>query len=207
MKKSLYTLAAILLIIVAVFIGQTAEANLDLFKGFPKASVEVNGEMIEDTGVPPIIIEDRVMIPINQAAELLNAYTEWDEARKVVMLKKPVVNMTVIKELNNTSIQINPTFKAGTTNNFEVATQVSRVPLTEELKTRFVVVDRENQTIYSGRTMTINTKEVDGNFIGNLSVANLTFSSKGTYTLKLQMEDLNEEGRFITIGECELYVQ
>ncbi|GAA0382555.1 stalk domain-containing protein [Bacillus horti] len=199
-KQNIVTALILSLCIVFIFSGGQANANLNQFLGFNTAKVEVNGVMLNEDEVPPIIVNNRTMIPIGQAAELLNAYTEWDNGRKLAMIKKPVVNMTIINR-NKTSLEVNPTFRAGSTHSFQVATQVAKVPISKELKTRFVVVDSSNSTIYTGNPVTIDTSQYNGSFIGNLNVANLRLGSRGEYTLKLQMEDPNDSSRYITIGE------
>lgn len=200
-KRGIGLIALILSFCFVFFLGSYAQASLDLFLGqFTKTRVEVNGVMVKEDEVPPFIVNNRTVIPLTQAAELLNAYTEWDEDRKVAMLKRPVVNMTIINR-NKNSLEVNPAFKSGGTHSFQVATQVSKVPISKELNTRFIVENSDNTVIYTGNPIAIDTSQLNGGFIGNLNVANLRLSSKGEYILKLQIEDPNDSSRYITIGE------
>lgn len=191
-----------------ILLGSHAEANRELFMGqFPKAKIEVNGNTLKDGEVPAFIVKDRTVIPLRQAIEMFDAYVEWDEGRRVVMVTKPVVNMTVINiNRNRNEIEVNPSFNTGT-HSFRVAAQVSKVPISENLKSRFIVVNSNNSTIYTGNSFTINTEQFNGGFNGNLDVANLKLNSKGEYILKLQIEDPNEKNAFVSIGAYVITVK
>lgn len=191
-----------------ILVSSNAEANRDLFMDqFPKAKIEVNGHLLKDGDVPPFIVNDRTVIPLRQATEMFDAYVEWDEGRRVIMVTKPVVNMTVINiNRNRNEIEVNPSFNTGT-HSFQVAAQVAKVPISENLKSRFIVVNSNSTTIYTGNSFTINTAKFNGGFNGNLDVANLKLNSKGEYILKLQIEDPNEKDKFISIGEYVITVK
>jgi hypothetical protein len=191
-----------------ILLSSSANANQDLFLGqFQKTKVEVNGNMIKEGDVPPFIVNSRTVLPLNQAVEMLNAYVEWDEGRRVVMVTKPIVNMSIINiNRNKNEIEVNPGFETGT-HSFKVATQVSKVPISENLKTRFIVVNSNNKTIYTGNYFTINTAQFNGGFNGNLDVANLPLDSKGEYVLKLQIESPSDRDKYVTVGEYVIAVK
>ncbi|WP_202081009.1 stalk domain-containing protein [Caldalkalibacillus salinus] len=201
-KKWLLSLCGFALCGSLFLLSDRVNASLDLFLDqFYKTDVEVNGTMLNQGEVPPFIVNGRTVVPLTQAAQMLNSYTEWDESRRVAQLIKPIVNMTIINRTNQNSLEVNPTFSAGTTNTFQVATQVSGVPVSDDLRTRFVVENGSGTVVHTGNAFTIDTEQFDGSFVGNLSVANLRLSDAGQYTLKLQMEDPNNDKEFITIGE------
>lgn len=206
-NKVLFGLA-ILFVSSAIFMGSKVEANLDLFLGqFIKTKVEINGNMLEENEVPAFVVNDRSVIPLRQAAEMLNAIVQWDEGRRVVKVTKPIVNMSRF-DVHRTTIVVNDYLEVGKTHSFYVATQVSKVPVSKNLKTRFIVVDSNNKVIREESPFTIDTTQFNGGFNGNLEVANLSFSSKGEYILKLQIENPDSmDKKFITIGEHSMIVR
>jgi|GEM_PF-5176522 len=188
------------LVITVLTIGVHAEANGNLFLGqFAKTKVELNGILVKDDDVPPFIVNGRTVLPISQVADLLSAIVSWDEPRKVVTITKPIVNMAIVNR-NKNEIEVNPSFKTGI-HSFQVATQVSKVPISKNLKMKFSVADSSNRTIHEGKTFTIDTDRMNGSFQGSLEVAGLRFNSAGEYILKLEMEDPNQDKKFITVGE------
>jgi hypothetical protein len=210
MRRNRKVLSSLTAIIVSslILLGSSADANRELFMDkFPKAKIEVNGSMLKEGDVPAFIVNEQTVVPLRQAVEMFDAYVEWDEGRRVIMVTKPVVNMTVINiNRNRNEIEVNPSFKTGT-HSFQVAAQVSKVPISENLKSRFIVMNSNNTTIYNGNSFTINTAKFNGGFNGNLNVANLPLNSEGEYTLKLQIEDPNEKDKFISIGEYVISVK
>jgi hypothetical protein len=206
-RKVLWSLSAIIFSSL-ILLGSSADANRDLFMDkFLTAKIEVNGNMLKDGDVPAFIVNDRTVIPLRQATEMFDAYVEWDEGRRVIMVTKPVVNMTIINiNRNRNTIEVNPSLDTGT-HSFQVAAQVSKVPISENLKSRFIVVDSNNTPIHTGNSFTINTAKFNGSFNGNLNVANLPLNSQGEYILKLQIEDPNEKNKFISIGEYVISVK
>ncbi|WP_025028313.1 stalk domain-containing protein [Caldalkalibacillus mannanilyticus] len=202
-KKKWYVGAVAALVLALLSAGVYAEANGHLFLGqFTKTRIEVNGSMLKEEDVPPFIVNGRTVLPVAQVAEMLNALTSWDESRRVVVITKPIVNMAIINR-NRNEIEVNPSFRTGN-HSFQVATQVSKVPTSKNLKMRFVVTDSSNRTVHEGKAFTIDTERVNGSFQGNLEVAGLRLSSTGEYVLKLEMEDGN---KFVTIGEYLITVR
>lgn len=206
-KLIIFSTVGLLLLSGLFLYGNSVQANIDLFLGqFAKARVEVNGTSISDAEVPPFIVNNRTVVPLSQVAELFNAYTEWDAERRVAMVKRPTVNMAIIQDINSRSIRVNQPLRAGEHHNFHVATQVINAPISKNLKARVVVVNSQNSQIYRGIDFELNTEQNQGNFWGNISVANITFSQKGNYFLRLQIEDPSSK-KFITIGECLIVVE
>jgi hypothetical protein len=207
MKKKLYYSLASFLFLGLLLLGSKVEANPSLFLGqFLKTKVEVNGTILKEEDVPPFIVNGRTVLPLSQVADLLSAYVTWDESRRVVVVTKPIVNMSIINiNRSRNEIEVNPSFKTGT-HSFQVATQVSKVPISKSLKLRFSVVDGYNRAVYEGSSFTIDTARFNGSFQGNLDVAGLRLSRSGEFILKLEMEEPGKEDKFITIGEYMLNV-
>lgn len=207
-KNRILLALAALFVSSVILVGSKVEANLDLFLDqFDVRKVEVNGIMIEEDEVPAFIVNGRTVLPLRQAAEMLNAIVQWDEGRRVVMITKPIVNMTIInRNRDSSTLEVNPSFKSGITHSFQVVTEVSRVPISKDLKTRFIVADSNHNTIYKGNAFTIDTDQFNGAFKGSLNVAGLELPLKGEYVLKLQIEDPENDDKFITIGEYVIHV-
>lgn len=204
-KKWLITLVAFFTF--ALIIGGPVAANSNLFLGqFMKADVEVNGTMLSDGDVPPFIVNNRTVLPINKVAEMFNAYVSWDADRKVAVITKPIVNMSIIQKTDS-SLQVNPPLKAKITHSFEVATRVSRVPKSKELKVRFTVTDKNDRMVHRMDSFTIDTSQ-SGNFNGNLSVWGLKLETPGEYILRLEMDPPDDSSsRFTSVGEYVIIVR
>lgn len=207
-KNRILLALAALFVSSVILVGSKVEANLDLFLDqFDVRKVEVNGIMIEEDEVPAFVVNGRTVLPLRKAAEMLNAIVQWDEGRRVVMITKPIVNMTIInRNRDSSTLEVNPSFKSGRLHSFEVVTEVSRVPISKDLKTRFIVADSNHNTIYKGNAFTIDTAQFNGAFKGSLNVVGLELPLKGEYVLKLQIEDPENDDKFITIGEYVIHV-
>lgn len=85
MKKKNILILCFILLLLATYVYATGST----YKGYPIANIKLNGEhVIVTTGVPPIIMDGRVMVPIRLAGEALGADIRWDQGTQTVLIIK-----------------------------------------------------------------------------------------------------------------------
>ena len=77
---------------------------LDFSEDSDEIKIFVNGEKVE-ADVPPVIIEDRTMVPVRAIFEALGAEVEWDDATKTVVSQ--LGDSTVTMQIGNKEITVN----------------------------------------------------------------------------------------------------
>ena len=74
----------------------------------PVAKVEVNGQSVK-TDVPPVILNDRVLIPARAIFEALGAQIGWDDTTRTVTAETN--GKSVLMQIDNPQINVNRVVK------------------------------------------------------------------------------------------------
>lgn len=99
------------------------------FRGFAEAAnyikIIVNGQEIQ-SNVQPMIVNDKIMVPIREIAESLNAYVEWDEEAKAVTIMTKDKISKVVANVPNEGIVLSAVEKDGMYEDFTLEINESK---------------------------------------------------------------------------------
>jgi hypothetical protein len=123
-----------LLILVLVFsalsVGAVfAAAPWGEYQGFSKVKVNINNTELAFADVPAFLTGGRVVLPLRQMADSLQALIRWNNSTQVVDVYKPNVHIFVAKEVTKDYVTKQPFGKVqlGDTLNFVVFAQVDNL--------------------------------------------------------------------------------
>ena len=103
MRKSMRVPALIMALVMALALVPTARAYAN--PATTPISVTVNGQLVNFDGQPPIMVDNRVLVPVRGVFELMGFTVTWDAAQRIARLTRS--DITVVIPADSTSFVVN----------------------------------------------------------------------------------------------------
>ncbi|GAA3407238.1 stalk domain-containing protein [Paenibacillus hodogayensis] len=163
------------------------------YQGYTKVRVQVNNTEVPAGDVPAFMIDGRVVLPLRELSDSLNAIVKWDDASKTAYLYKPNVHMFVAKDIAKDDSPKTPFGKVSKGNklDFVVAAQVDS--LTTPIQSfKIDLVSPEGAIIRSTNAVTLQGGK--DSFWYSWPLESVTFDSTGKYKVqfKIKLDDAHE---------------
>lgn len=181
----------------------TAYAADTLYKGYQTASIQLNGNDIDQStwDVPSFEIDGHAVLPVRQLEAMMHVIVNWDSSTHTTNIYKPNVNIMLGENITqDLSLQhIFAKVSSGKTYSFFAIAQV------DNLKTPVTAV-RISLLDPSGNVVEKNTKTYSDNpqfqkdAFQIIHQFKASFDSTGNYVVKMEMQT-SDNSNFITVGE------
>lgn len=190
MRKKMTAFLCFLLLLGTASVYGAAHVNVFL------NGLQLDGVTAEQSG-------DEVLVPIEKVADELGIFTSYNEIDGTLEISKPNVNVVLYdKELQTFVNKV----KKGVNLTLSAFAIIDKAPLVEDLQLKFIIEDPDGNVVKESKTETWSTKKSE-NLFKMIADMQVHFTVTGEYKVKLQMEDPNEDGSFVTVGQASVYVK
>ncbi|MBN6185993.1 hypothetical protein JQN58_03205 [Aneurinibacillus sp. BA2021] len=197
----------VLVLLTFALLSGVAMASNELYQGkYPVASVELNGNPLNNLEPPPFTMDGTVFAPLHIVAEKLGAFTMKDEETGKTVVTKPNVNMIIASAIEETQKQtyhiINPfmVVDKGSKVSFDIFTDIDRAPQVESLVFKIVIRNPSGSEEYVSYPQSYATVRSGTAFVYTHNVKGMQFKEAGEYKVQLIMK-VGSSGEYQIVGE------
>ncbi|MEF3303896.1 stalk domain-containing protein [Paenibacillus sp. GYB003] len=163
------------------------------YQGYAKVRVQLNNEGVPTGDVPAFMIDGRVVLPLRELSDSLQAMVKWDDESKTAYLYKPNVHMFVAKDIAKDDSPKTPFGKVSQGNklDFVVAAQVDSLA-TPIQSFKIDLVSPEGAVIRS--TNAVALQDGKDSFWYSWPLESVSFDSYGKYKVqfKIKLDDIRD---------------
>jgi hypothetical protein len=204
-----------LIVIASLFIsGAAAAASNQLYMGkYPIVDVAINGDAMQNEAeVPPIKLNNSVMVPLRGFADKLGAFVQYNQATGETSVVKPYVNMIMAGEITKAAsgnYQINSPFMAvtkGKKASFDIFAEISNAPKRSSLTFKVLVISPSGGEDYISYPQSYSTSQKGIAFVYTHNVKGMQFNEAGDYKVQLIMKQ-ESAGDYIVVAQNIIHSQ
>lgn len=194
------------LIILGATIAQSKTVGELFLNRFEKVKISINGQLLEDSVVPPFVVDGRTVLPLRDAADRFGAFVSYNEKKDRVEVTRPNVNLILFKDIlenyKDGYLMMYPFSKTlvDMPVKFFVYADVDHAPKTDELNVFIRIIDPYGEEIYSSDVVSRDTRKSGSFFYMHQLPKKNYFKKTGEYHVQLLMKDPVSD-KYIVVGE------
>ncbi|GEN32800.1 stalk domain-containing protein [Aneurinibacillus danicus] len=201
----------VLILLTSLLLSGVAMASGDVYRGkYPVASVEFNGNPLQDIKPPPLVMDGATVVPLRAMAERLGAFVVRDEETGKTKVTKPNINMIVaaaVEETNKNNYQIVSPFMVvdkGSKVSFDVFVDVDNAPKADSLVFKIVIRNPFGTEEYVSYPQSYSTARNGTAFLYTHNVKGMQFKEAGDYKVQMIMKQ-GSGGDYQVVGENAIH--